>query len=98
MNHRTNLLWLARGLLIGNLGLSIMAGVITQKSFVRRVFAAQGVAETPQGAAATRKPNIVVIVGEVMGQMDNTLWSSPPTTAPGRSASPAALRPSPGTA
>jgi arylsulfatase A-like enzyme len=63
MDRRTNLLWLAGGMLIGSLGLIVIASLFTLGSTT--VYAQ---------ADSTQKPNILFIMGDDIGWMQPSIY------------------------
>jgi hypothetical protein len=88
MNRRTNLLWLAGGILIGSLGLVVIPSVITmggaagyartagpQRQNIMRVLAAHHVAAASQESGGDpQKPNILFIMGDDIGWMQPSIY------------------------
>jgi hypothetical protein len=87
MNRRTNLLWLAGGVLIGALGLIVIASVITmggtagyartgsQRPNIMRALAAHRVTAASQEAGGGgQKPNILFIMGDDIGWMQPSIY------------------------
>jgi arylsulfatase len=88
MNRRTNLLWLAGGILIGSLGLIVIASVITmggapgyartagpQRQNIMRLLAAHHVAAASQETGGDpQKPNILFIMGDDIGWMQPSIY------------------------
>ncbi len=88
MEHRKNLLWLSAGMLIGSLGLLLIASLATssskivsaqaaqpQKSNVLGTLAARGAMAFQEAAGGgTQKPNIVFIMGDDIGWMQPSIY------------------------
>src|SRR5579872_5204185 len=89
MEHRTNLLWLATGILLGSLGLTLVASLTTGGGKIGSAQAAQmhkrnvlGVLATRRvfaasqeaGGGGSQKPNILFIMGDDIGWMQPSIY------------------------
>ena len=87
MDRRSNLVWLALGMLIGSVGLVVVAALVTagsergyaqtagtHKPSILRALAPLRVAAAMQADGGSQKPNILFIMGDDIGWMQPSIY------------------------